>query len=197
MTYEGLSIGLFGGSFNPAHSGHMHVAMTAMRALDLDQIWWMVSPQNPLKPKQPSYQSRVATVEALGLPYAMKISHMETKFGTQFTVDTLSKAKATWPNTDFVFLMGADNLLQLPRWRRWKTIMETMPIAVIARPGKNNSAVKSRLGKAAQIYKSRRLPEYAAGILKYCEAPAWTYLTPPMNSQSSSAIRARRPKASK
>lgn len=192
MNYEGLSIGLFGGSFNPAHDGHMHVARTALRSLDLDQIWWMVSPQNPLKPKQPSYESRVATVEALGLPYAMKISHMETEFGTQFTVDTLGKAKRTWPKTNFVFLMGADNLLQLPRWRQWKRIMESMPIAVIARPGKNHSAIRARLGKAAQIYKAYRVPENQADILKYCQAPAWSYLTPPMNSQSSSAIRARR-----
>lgn len=192
MKYEGLSIGLFGGSFNPAHDGHMHVARTALRALNLDQVWWMVSPQNPLKPKQPSYESRVATVESLGLPYNMKISHMETLFQTQYTVDTLTKAKATWPKTNFVFLMGADNLLQLPKWRKWKQIMETMPIAVIARPGNNYSAIRSRLGKAAQIYRSYRLPETQSDILKYCQAPAWTYLTPPMNSQSSSAIRARR-----
>lgn len=190
MNFEGLSIGLFGGSFNPAHSGHMHLASTALRALNLDQIWWMVSPQNPLKPKQPSYTSRVKTVEALGLPYAMKISHMETRFGTQYTVDTLTKARQTWPRTNFVFLMGADNLLQLPKWKNWQKIMATMPIAVIARPGKNNSAVKSRLGKIAQIYRKDRLPESQADILKYLAAPAWVYLTPPMNPQSSSAIRA-------
>ncbi len=189
MSYEGLSIGLFGGSFNPAHAGHMHVATTSLRALGLDQIWWMVSPQNPLKPKQPSYESRVATVEALGLPYSMKISHMEMKFGTQYTVDTLKKAQATWPNANFIFLMGADNFLQLPRWKSWKTIMETVPIAVIARPGKNNSAIRSRLGKAAQIYRDCRIDETQSDTLKYYEAPAWTYLTPPMNSLSSSAIR--------
>lgn len=190
MTYEGLSIGLFGGSFNPAHGGHMHLASTALRALNLDQIWWMVSPQNPLKPKQPSYESRVKTVEALGLPYAMKISHMETRFGTQYTVDTLTKARAAWPRTNFVFLMGADNLLQLPKWKNWQKIMATMPIAVIARPGKNNSAVRARLGKIAQIYREDRLPESQADVLKYLKAPAWVYLTPPMNAQSSSAIRA-------
>jgi len=194
MSYEGLSIGLFGGSFNPAHDGHMHVARTALRALDLDQIWWMVSPQNPLKPKQPSYEFRVSTVEALGLPYAMKVSHMETEFGTQYTVDTLTRAVSKWPNTHFVFLMGADNLLQLPKWRRWETIMKTMPIAVIARPGKNNTAIKARLGKAAQIYSDYRLPEARADMLKYYDAPAWCYLTPPMNSQSSSAIRTRHAK---
>lgn len=168
----------------------MHVAKTALRALNLDQIWWMVGPQNPLKPKQPSYESRVATVEALGLPYNMKISHMETMFGTQYTVDTLLKAKTTWPRAQFVFLMGADNLLQLPLWRRWQTIVENVPIAVIARPGKNYAAIRSRTGKAAQIYRRYRLPENQADILKYQKAPAWVYLTPPMNTLSSSAIRA-------
>ena len=192
MNFEGLSIGLFGGSFNPAHAGHMHVARTGLRALDLDQVWWMVSPQNPLKPQQPSYESRVATVEALGLPYDMKISHMEIEFGTQYTVDTLKKARSKWPNANFVFLMGADNFLQLPRWKNWKTIMATVPIAIIARPGKGNSAIRARLGKAAQIYREFRIPEHQADILKHYEAPAWTYLTPPMNNLSSTAIRKAR-----
>ncbi len=192
MSYEGLSVGLFGGSFNPAHAGHMHVARASQRALNLDQIWWMVSPQNPLKPKQPSYASRVATVKALGLPYSMKISHMESLFETQYTVDTLLKAKASWPRTNFVFLIGADNLSQLPQWKGWKTIMSTIPVAVIARPGKGYSAIRSRLGKVAQVYQDCRLPENQADALKFCKAPAWCYLTPPMNSLSSSAIRAQR-----
>lgn len=194
MSYEGLSIGLFGGSFNPAHAGHMHVAETSLQTLGLDQIWWMVSPQNPLKPQQPSYESRVETVKDLDLPYRMKISHMEKEFGTQYTVDTLRKAVRRWPNTHFVFLMGADNFLQLPRWRSWRTIVETVPIAIIARPGKNNRAIKARLGTAAQIYRDNRIEESQAATLKHYEAPAWCYLTPPMNRLSSTAIRKSRAK---
>jgi len=197
MTYGGLSIGLFGGSFNPAHAGHMHVAETGLRALGLNQIWWMVSPQNPLKPRQPSYESRVATVEQLGLPYQMRISHMEMDFGTQYTVDTLTCARAHWPRTQFVFLMGADNFLQLPKWRNWKTIMDSVPIAIIARPSKNNRAIRSRLGKAAQIYRHARIDENQSDTLKYYDAPAWTYLTPPMNRLSSTAIRKARATNSK
>ena len=84
--YDGLSIGLFGGSFNPAHAGHMHVADCGLKDVGLDRVWWMVSPQNPLKPKQPSYESRVKTVEALELSARMEISHAERDFGTQYTI---------------------------------------------------------------------------------------------------------------
>lgn len=192
MSYDGLAIGLFGGSFNPAHAGHMHVAQTGLQTFQLDQIWWMVSPQNPLKPKQPSYESRVKTVEALGLPPKMRLSHMETRFGTQYTIDTLKMAQNRWPSTRFVFLMGADNLLQMPKWRDWTGIMNRVPIGVISRTGKDNTALRARLGKAAQVYAQARLPEHQAGILKYYQAPAWCYVTPPMNRLSSSAIRAKR-----
>lgn len=190
MDYAGMSIGLFGGSFNPAHAGHLHVATTGLNTLDLDRIWWMVSPQNPLKPKQPSYESRVATVHKLGLPPRMEISHMEQEFSTQFTVDTLACAFRRWPNTRFVFLMGADNFLQLPKWKDWRTIIETIPIAIISRPGDDNAAIRARLGQAALMYRDARVPEAQAHVLKDFEAPAWSYLTTPLNSLSSSAIRA-------
>ncbi len=187
------AIGLFGGSFNPAHVGHLHVANTALRNLNLDHIWWMVSPQNPLKPQQPSYESRVTTVEKLGLTPRMTISHMEHTFGTQYTVDTVLKAQAHWPYARFVFLMGADNFLQIPKWREWRTIMETVPIAVIARPGPGYSEIRARLGKAARIYANARIPESQSHSLKDFKAPAWTFLTTPLNPLSSSAIRAKRP----
>jgi len=125
-----LSIGLFGGSFNPAHAGHMHVAKCGLNQLGLDRIWWMVSPQNPLKSKQPPYAQRVQSVIALNLPYAMRVSHMERDFGTTYTVDMLKRARETWPQTRFVFLMGADNFAQLPRWKHWQQIMRTVPVAV-------------------------------------------------------------------
>jgi len=191
MQNEGLSIGLFGGSFNPAHAGHMHVAKCGLNRLRLDRIWWMVSPQNPLKDKQPSYDSRVATVDALGLPFQMRISHMERDFGTQYTIDTLKQARRRWPQTNFVFLMGADNFAQLPLWKDWQGIMKTLPVAVIARPSKSGSlSIKPRLGRAARTYAQSRIPENAADTLKYQTAPAWTYLTPPLNSLSSTRLRA-------
>ena len=190
---RGLSIGLFGGSFNPAHLGHLHVAECGLQRLALDRIWWMVSPQNPLKPKQPSYESRVATVENLPLPPRMQINHMEMEFGTNFTIDTVRAASKRWPEHRLVFLMGADNLRQLPRWLGWREIMETLPIAVIARPGqKSSDTLKARLSQAARLYDYARLPEARARMLAWHKPPAWTYLTPPLNPLSSSAIRRAR-----
>lgn len=202
MSYAGQSIGLFGGTFNPAHAGHLHVAECGLQRLSLDQIWWMVSPGNPLKTEHfsssASYAERVASVEALnngnGLPPRMHLSHMERDFGTRYTVDTLRRAKKRWPNTRFVFLMGADNLMQLPKWKGWREIMETVPIAVIARSGaKTSDTIKARLSQAARQYNTARIPECRAHTLANYEAPAWTYLTPPMNSLSSTALRAQRP----
>lgn len=194
MRYDNLSIGLFGGSFNPAHTGHLHVAECGLRELALDRIWWMVSPQNPLKPKQPSYESRVKTVKALGLPPRMDISHMERDFGTNYTIDLIKRAQTRYPQTRFVFLMGADNFAQLPKWKDWQDIAARMPIAVIARP---TGGVKPRLSKTAQMLADYRLAEEHSHMLQYFPAPVWTFLTPPLNSLSSTAIRNNMAKSQK
>ncbi|CAM3874851.1 nicotinate-nucleotide adenylyltransferase [Litorimonas haliclonae] len=186
--YEGLKIGLFGGSFNPAHPGHLHVATSGLRELGLDHIWWLVSPQNPLKPEQPSYDSRVETVKALNLPPRMDISHVEKQFGTNYTIDLLRRLKKRYPRTHFVFMMGADNFAQLPKWRSWQEIMSSFPIAVISRPGNN---IKARLGQAARQYADYRLPEQSAASLAEMTAPRWTYLTLPLDKRSSSALRVK------
>lgn len=183
------SVGLFGGSFNPAHGGHLHVARAGLRQLQLDKIWWLVSPQNPLKPEQPSWESRAETVRNLPLPPKMQVSDIEQRYNTQYTIDLLQTLKRRDASTRYVFMMGADNLLQLPKWRDWESIMETIPIAVIARPG---SPIRARLGQAAQQYAWARIAEDQAHILKFQSTPAWTYLTLPLDKRSSSAIRAAR-----
>ena len=186
----GRKIGLFGGSFNPAHEGHLHVAQTALKSLDLDEIWWLVSPQNPLKPQQPSYSSRAETVRALPLLRQMKLSRLEVDHKTQYTFEMVRNARKLHPNTRFVFLMGADNFVQFPKWKNWRDIISAMPIAIIARPTKSGEPhFKARLGKAARMYRGARLSEAQAHILAARKAPAWTYVTAPMNRQSSSAIR--------
>ena len=118
----------------------------------------------------------------------MKVSDVELRYGTQYTVDLLRRLTQRNPQFRFVFMIGADNLLQLPKWKNWRSIIETIPIAVIARPG---TSLKARLGQAAQQYQDARLPENQAHILKDCIAPAWSYLTLPLDQRSSSAIRAR------
>ena len=183
------SVGLFGGSFNPAHGGHLHVARAGLRQLQLDEIWWLVSPQNPLKPQQPSWDSRADTVRNLPLPPNMRVSDIELRYRTQYTVDLLTTLKTRQRDTKFVFMMGADNLSQLPKWRAWRSIFETVPIAVIARPG---SPIRARLGQAARQYDYARIGEDQAHTLKDTGSPAWTYLTLPLDKRSSSAIRASR-----
>lgn len=184
---DGLSIGLFGGSFNPAHGGHLHVARAGLQQLGLDRVWWLVSPQNPLKSKQPSWESRVETVRALNLPPRMEISRAELTSGTTYTIDFIRHLQMHYPRTRFVFIMGADNLAQLPRWKAWQEILARVPIAVIARPG---DGVKPLLSQAARQYAHARIDEREAHILQYMSAPAWSYLTLPHDPRSSSAIRA-------
>ena len=189
QTLGDISIGLFGGSFNPAHDGHLHVAGAGLRQLGLDKIWWLVSPQNPLKATQPSYASRAATVAALPLPPKMEISSAEIDLGSHYTIDLIRGLQARAPQARFVFLMGADNFMQLPKWKEWREIIARVPIAVIARPQDTALALKPRLGQAARQYAKYRLPEAQASALQFLPAPCWTYLTLPLNSASSSEIR--------
>lgn len=186
---NGPAIGLFGGSFNPAHAGHRHVADAGLRELQLDQVWWLVSPQNPLKAAQPSASERAKTIAELGLPYAMRVSHMETTLRTRYTVDLLQQLRGRHPTTRFVYMIGSDNLAQMTRWKDWQTLFELVPIAVIARPG---APIKARLGHVARQMADSRVPEAQAHNLKDSSAPCWTYLTLPLIPVSSSAIRAKR-----
>ena len=182
----GRKIGLFGGSFNPAHSGHKLVAQCGLREAGLDEVWWLVSPGNPLKASTNNYEQRLASVHALNLPRQMKPVALEQKFGTRYTIDMIRKTQERWPRDKFVWMMGADNLGQLPRWKNWTQIMESIPILIIARPGQS---LKARLGHAARRYANHRLPERQSHILAERPTPCWTYVTPPLNSLSSTKLR--------
>lgn len=188
-----MKVGLFGGSFNPAHDGHAHVAETAMRRLDLDRVVWLVSPQNPLKSshEMAPLEERMASAReaARMVGPRMIVSDVETRMGTQWTVDTLRALVARHPGVRFVWLMGSDNLAGFHRWRGWTDIMRLMPMAVIARPG---SLLDSRSAPAAVRFARARIPTAQAGLLASLEAPAWTYITAPLNPRSSTAIRAAR-----
>ena len=187
----GMKVGLFGGSFNPAHDGHAHVAETAMRRLGLDRVVWLASPQNPLKHARDSapLAERMASARRQAQGPAMIVSDFESRIGVRWTVDTLRALVARHPGVRFVWLMGSDNLADFHRWRGWTDIMRLMPVAVIARPG---SLLDSRTAPAAARFARFRVPAEQAGLLPSLEAPAWTYLTAPLNALSSSAIRAAR-----
>ncbi len=138
-------IGLLGGSFNPAHGGHRRISLSGLTALDLDEVWWLVSPGNPLKPVQDMapIAARVAEARRIARRAPIRVTVIEQQLGTRYTIDTLRKLTLRFPKHRFVWLMGSDNLAQFHRWRDWRGIARTMPIAVIARPGYNAAAVAS------------------------------------------------------
>jgi nicotinate-nucleotide adenylyltransferase len=185
----GMRVGLLGGSFNPAHAGHAHVAEVAMRRLGLDRVIWLVSPQNPLKSSRDTapLASRLQSARAVATGPGMIVSDVETRMGARYTVDTLRALKARFPGVLFVWLMGADNLAGIHRWRGWTDIFDMVPIAVIARPGR---LAAMRMAPAARRFAAARLPSSQARILVREAAPAWVYLRARLNHASSTAIRA-------
>lgn len=130
-------IGLLGGSFNPAHSGHRAISLHAIRALQLDEVWWLVSPGNPLKPEagMAPLAARLASARAMTRHAPIRPTDIEARLGTRYTVDTLARLVRLYPRHRFVWLMGADNLAQFHKWRSWRRIAHQVPIAVVARPG--------------------------------------------------------------
>jgi nicotinate-nucleotide adenylyltransferase len=181
-----LSVGLLGGSFNPAHEGHLHISRLAKRALKLDQVWWLVSPQNPLKPVlgMAPFKERLAhaALTAAKDPF-IRISDFERRLGTRYTVDTVAALKARLPNIRFVWLIGADNLVQLPRWRGWTGLMRLLPVAAIARPA---YSLRALAGRAASRYRHARVP---ARALARAKPPAWSFLWLEEHPASASEIR--------
>ncbi|WP_127104537.1 nicotinate-nucleotide adenylyltransferase [Pararhodobacter zhoushanensis] len=186
----GQVIGLLGGSFDPPHEGHVHLTLEALKRLGLDQIWWMVSPGNPIKPNPPApLAQRMAAARALMQHPRVKITDLEAGFGTRATADTLKALQQAYPLLRFVWLMGADNLASFHTWDRWPEIMERVPVAVLARPGQRLRALTS---PTAQTFRKWRLPTRDAKRLAHKGTPAWVYLDMPMRHDSSTALRARR-----
>jgi len=186
---RGMKVGVFGGSFNPAHPGHAHVAETARERLALDRVLWLVSPQNPLKSAQgtASLAERLAGARRLARGRAMIVSDVETRAGTRYTIDTLRALKARFPGVRFVWLMGADGLRDLHLWRGWPQILREIPVAAIARPG---ASLKSRQAPAARRFAHARRPARQARLLAGGPTPGWAFLCAPWNFQSSTALRA-------
>lgn len=187
----GMRIGLFGGSFNPAHDGHRLVALQCLKRLALDKVWLLVSPGNPLKDPADlaPLEERVAAARQLMAHPQIEVTGFEAEHGFRYTFDTLSYLKDSTPGARFVWIMGADNLSNFDHWERWRDIAHLMPIAVYARP---TSSLRATSSKAAVALKPYRLDERRATDLATHPAPVWVYLHGIMSRQSSSAIRAAR-----
>ena len=185
---RGIAVGLFGGSFNPPHAGHALVAEIALRRLALQQLWWIVTPGNPLKAgrRLAPLGDRLARSEAIATDPRIKVTAFEAAHRLRYTADTLALIKARNPGVDFVWIMGADNLRDFHRWQRWREIATTFPIAVIDRPGATLSYLSSIMAKT---FDYARVDEDDAPALARKRPPAWTFIHGPRSSLSSTAIR--------
>ena len=184
-------VGLLGGSFNPAHAGHRHIADAALKRLRLDQVWLLVSPGNPLKPTigMAPLADRVRSAAGIGDGRRIVATAIEAALHTRYTFDTLRSLRRRFPKVRFVWLMGADNLVQLPRWQHWTGIAGLMPIAVMPRPSYNQRALA---GKAARRLRPALRPSRAAPALATQPAPAWTFVPMRQNALSATALRRAR-----
>ena len=184
------AIGLLGGSFNPAHDGHRMISLIALKRLRLDEVWWLVSPQNPLKPVDgmAPFAQRLAAARQVADHRRIRVSDLELRLGTHYTRDTLKRLTARRRQHDFVWLMGADNLVQFPRWEGWKEIFNTVPIAVFDRP---TYSFKALAGVAATRFGRCRIPERNASGLARRDAPSWVFLHSRLNPVSATEIRAK------
>ncbi len=181
-------IGLLGGSFNPAHDGHLHIARTALQRLRLDQVWLLVSPGNPLKGSQDmmSAAARLDSARAIADGRRIIATDIERHLHTRYTADTLDALRRRFPRADFIWLMGADNLVQLPQWRRWMEIARKTPFAVRTRPSYNHAALA---GKAARRLRRWRSGARHAASLAMQPAPAWMFLDIRQNASSATRLR--------
>ena len=183
-------VGLLGGSFNPAHDGHLFVSRQAMKRLDLDAVWWLVSPQNPLKSAagMAPLEQRMDRAMAVARDPRVGVTDIENDLGTFYTIDTLTRLTDMFPATRFVWLMGADNLAGMDRWRGWQDIFRLVPIAVFDRP---TYSLKASAARAARRFERARVPANKAHRLAWMKPPAWVFLRTGWNPRSSTRLRAR------
>jgi len=182
-----MRVGLLGGSFNPAHQGHLHVARMARRRLRLDQVWLLVSPGNPLKPRvgMAPFADRMAAARAITDGRRLVATGIEAAFRTRYTADTIRLLMRRFPRVRFVWIMGADLLRQLPKWRRWRDITRRLAFAVLPRPGYTHPALA---GMAAHRLRAKRRPAREAALLPTA-GPGWVFLPGPQTAISATAIR--------
>jgi nicotinate-nucleotide adenylyltransferase len=183
-----MRIGLFGGSFNPVHRGHLHASELALKRLGLDRVWWLVTPGNPLKETRglPPLATRITAARALARDPRIVVTGFEAEIGTRYTYDTIAYLRRRCPGVRFVWIMGADILGELHLWQRWRQIAELVPLAVVDRPGPTWRMLSA---PAAHWLGRRRLPEADALLLPDTEPPAFVFLHGPRLNISSTLLR--------
>jgi nicotinate-nucleotide adenylyltransferase len=187
VATRGMVVGLLGGSFDPAHEGHVHITREALKRMGLDQVWWLVTPGNPLKARQPAPMAdRLKRAGQVMQHPRVKITALEERLGTRVTVDTIARLRAIYPGVTFVWLMGADNLVQFHHWGRWRDILRSVAVGVLARPGKG---VQARTSVAARAFRVHQVDR--GENLRGRKPPVWAFVNLPMNDASSTEIRAR------
>ncbi len=186
-------IGLLGGSFNPAHRGHRAISIAALDALDLDEIWWLVSPGNPLKEgarDMAPLPARLASAREMARGARIRVSDFEDREGTRFTIDTVRRLKQRFPQHRLIWLTGSDTIGDLHRWRDWRKLLHELPIAVIRRPGYDRAAHAARaMGWLRRFVR----PPSQARLWTEWSAPAIIFLRLPPDPTSATAIRANDP----
>ena len=188
LASPGMRIGLFGGSFNPAHEAHRAASLFALRRLGLDRVWWLVTPGNPLKDNAdlPPLARRIGQAQAVARSPFIEVTGIEATLGTRFAFDTVTRLRACYPSVRFVFLMGADILAEFHRWKRWRELSTLVPFSVIDRAGWTSRALAS---PAAQALAAYRRPELEATTIALRQPPAWLFLHGLKLAQSSTALR--------
>jgi nicotinate-nucleotide adenylyltransferase len=188
-TGKNRTIGILGGSFNPPHRGHLHISLMALKRIGLDEVWWLITPGNPLKDNSElnPLSLRVDRANRLIGDPRIRISTFEADHGFTYTADTLDALAKHYPDARLVWLMGADNLAGFHHWERWRDIFNSCPIAVFDRPG---YATKALASPAAKIFDRNRIDDADATLLKSIAAPAWAYLRGPTMAISSTLLRA-------
>jgi nicotinate-nucleotide adenylyltransferase len=192
LASNAMRIGLLGGSFNPAHRAHRRMSLAAMEALGLDEVWWLVSPGNPLKPDKDMapYAARLASAEAMARRSRIKVSDFEAETGTRYTVDTIAALLQRWPKHRFIWLMGEDTVAQFHQWKDWRRLARMVPIAVLSRPGYDDEARAARA-----MGWLRRFVRPASQAIRWTEwsAPAISFLRLPPDRTSATRLRASNP----
>lgn len=184
-----MKIGLLGGSFDPAHEGHAHITREALKRFGLDQVWWLVTPGNPLKTRGPApLDERMEQARAVMDHPKVRVTDLEARLGTRYTFATIAELMTIYPGVRFVWLMGADNFATFHLWESWQEIMRLVPVAVMARPGQRISA---RMSRAGRVFDTARLKGREARRIAGTAPPAWVFVNVPMSSISSTAIRQR------